>query len=77
MKYIITIQTVAPYNVKEEKIEAADGKQYNSAYLVPKEVAYKRVSYETGEVAHTTETVYTQEVEGLEIKDVIKAINKI
>lgn len=75
MEYEIIIKAREPYNVKETKYEADDGKRYVSTYHIPESVKYTAKEYETGEVAYKEKVVYSQKVTELEMYEVIKAVN--
>lgn len=77
MKYKIKIEELKPYNKTITKYDATDGKRYGSMYSIPKDLEYKEVTVETGEIGYTETEIFSQEVESLDLVGVIKAVNKI
>ena len=77
MKYVIRVSSIEEYPIKNNKYECADGKVYSSSYSIPRGMDYKESSHETGEKGYQEKEIYHQEVDGLSMDNLIKAVNQL
>lgn len=77
MKYKIKIISLEPYPITSRQYEATDGKVYDSKYSIPEGAKAKEVEHPTGATGYNERELYEQETDGLDLKEVIKAVNQM